>query len=76
VVTPAVVEAFQGSCRYGLERMDEVVAAESARLGFAPAFVREYLTRHIVHELGPKEYEGMGLFLRHARTKDGAGQAV
>jgi chorismate dehydratase len=75
-VTPDVVEAFRGSCRYGLERMDEIVAAESARLDFAPELVRDYLTRHIVHELGPREYEGMGLFLEYARMKDRAGQAV
>ena len=29
--------------------------------------MREYLTRHIVHELGPREYAGMDLFLRYAR---------
>ena len=76
VVTPEVAEAFRGSCRYGLGRMDEIVAAESARLGFAPELVRYYLTRHIVHELGPREYEGMDLFLQYARIKDKAGQAV
>lgn len=73
VVTPEVAEAFRGSCRYGLGRMDEIVAAESARLGFAPELVRNYLTRHIVHELGPREYQGMDLFLRYARMKNRAG---
>jgi predicted solute-binding protein len=76
VVTPEVVEAFRGSCRYGLDNIDEIVAAESSRLGFAPALVRNYLTRHIVHQLGPRDYQGMDLFLRHARMKDRAGQAV
>jgi len=56
--------------------MDEIVAAESARLGFAPELVRDYLTHHIVHELGPREYRGMDLFLQYARAKDRAGQAV
>ena len=28
--------------------------------------VREYLTQRIVHELGPREYEGMDLFLKMA----------
>jgi predicted solute-binding protein len=67
VGTPDVAAAFRESCRYGLERMDEIVAAESAARGFAPALVREYLTRHIVHQLGPREYAGMDLFLRYAR---------
>jgi predicted solute-binding protein len=67
VGTPDVAAAFRESCRYGRERMDEIVAAESAARGFAPALVREYLTRHIVHQLGPREYAGMDLFLRYAR---------
>ena len=65
-VTPEVVAAFQESCRYGLERLEEIVAAESASRGFAPDLVRDYLTRHIVHELGPRDYQGMELFLEYA----------
>jgi predicted solute-binding protein len=72
VVAPETAEAFLGSCRYGRERLDEIVASESGRREFAPELVREYLTRRIVHELGPREYEGMDLFLRYAR-KSGAG---
>ncbi len=65
-VTPELVAAFQESCRYGLDRMEDIVAAESAARGFAPELVREYLTRHIVHELGPRDYQGMELFLEYA----------
>jgi predicted solute-binding protein len=65
-VTPELVAAFQASCQYGLDRLEEIVAAESAARGFAPAVVREYLTRHIVHELGPRDYQGMELFLEYA----------
>jgi chorismate dehydratase len=68
-VSPAVVEAFRESCRYGLSHMDEIVAAESVSRGFAEALVREYLTRHIVHELGEREYRGMELFLDYARRE-------
>ena len=75
-VTPEVIEAFHASCRYGIEHMDEIVAVESARLDLTPELVRDYLTHHIVHELGPREYEGMGLFLEYARLKDRASQAV
>jgi len=70
VATPAVVEAFRESCRYGRERIEEIVEAEAARRGFAPELAREYLTRHIVHELGPREYEGMQLFLQFARESE------
>ena len=76
VVTDGVVEAFRDSCRYGLERMDEIVGAESARLGFGSDLVRDYLSRHIVHQLGPREYQGMDLFLQYARVKERASQAV
>lgn len=64
---PEVVEAFRDSCRFGRERIEEIVDAEAQRRGFSPQLVREYLTRHIVHELGPREYEGMELFLRYTR---------
>jgi chorismate dehydratase len=66
-VTPEVVEAFLASCRWGCARTDEIVAREAPRRGFAPELAREYLTRHIVHELGPRHYEGMRLFLEYAR---------
>src|ERR1019366_10490042 len=65
-VPPELVAAFQESCRYGLDRMEDIVAAESGARGFAPELVRQYLTRHIVHELGPRDYPGMGLFLQYA----------
>jgi predicted solute-binding protein len=68
-VTPAVVEAFHSSCQYGRARLEEIVRAESAARGFAPDLVREYLTRHIVHELGPRDYAGMELFLSYTEKK-------
>lgn len=67
VVTPEVVDAFQQSCRYGRERIEEIVTAESGQRGMAPELVRQYLTRHIVHELAPRDYQGMELFLNYAR---------
>jgi predicted solute-binding protein len=67
VVNAEIAEAFRGSCRWGREHIEEIVAAESERRAFPPALVREYLTRHIVHELGEREYEGMELFLSWAR---------
>jgi chorismate dehydratase len=74
-ITPEVTAAFRDSCRFGRDHMEDIVAAESASRGFPPDLVREYLTRHIVHELGPREYEGMELFLRYAR-EHGAGSAA
>jgi chorismate dehydratase len=67
-ITPEVIEAFQQSCRYGRERIEEIVASEAPRRGFAPELVRRYLTRHIVHELGERDYEGLDAFLSAARS--------
>jgi predicted solute-binding protein len=68
VLTPAIAAAFRDSIRYGREHLDEIVRIESARREFAPGLVREYLTRHIVHELGDLDYEGMRLFLEYAQA--------
>ncbi len=73
VVNPELAEAFRASCRYGRERLDEIVAVESTRRGFAPDLAREYLGRNIVHDLDAQDYEGMELFLRYARESQPAG---
>ena len=72
VVTPEIAAAFRESCRYGRERIEEIVPLESAKRGFAPEVVREYLTRNIVHELSARDYQGMDLFLQYARSVTGA----
>jgi predicted solute-binding protein len=61
-----LAEAFAGSCRYGVERLEEIAAAEAPPRNLTPAAAREYLTRHIVNELGDREYEGLDMFLRYA----------
>jgi predicted solute-binding protein len=63
IATPKIAATFRDSCRWGLDHMDDIVAAESPGRGFPPEVVREYLTRYIVHELGPREYAGMERFL-------------
>ncbi len=72
VVNSQVKEAFTGSWRYGQEHLEEIVSRESARRDFPPDLVREYLTRHIVHELGEREYRGMELFLSLAGSSRSA----
>jgi chorismate dehydratase len=70
VIYPWVIQALQQSCRYGCERLEEIVAVESAARGFTPDLVRQYLGHHIVCELGAEEQKGMELFLRYARELD------
>jgi chorismate dehydratase len=67
VAGPEVAQAFRDSCRFGRDHLEELVAAEAASRGFPPALVRDYLTRHIVNQLGEREYQGMYLFLSWAR---------
>lgn len=69
-IAPPVIRAFQESARYGRDRLEEIVVAESAARGFPPDLVRRYLTRHIVCELGEAEEQGMELFLRYASRLD------
>lgn len=66
-ITPAVVKALNDSCRFGRERLEDIVKIDGAARGIPEALAREYLTSHIVNELGPKEYEGLQLYLRYAR---------
>jgi predicted solute-binding protein len=68
MVTPAHERAFADSCGYGLDQMDAIVSAESAARGLPPDLCRRYLTRHIVFQLGARDYEGMSLFLHRVRS--------
>ena len=67
LTTTELTAAFVDSCRYGRQSLEEIVRQEAPRRGFSTALVREYLTKNIVHELGPREYAGMELFLKWAR---------
>jgi predicted solute-binding protein len=67
---PEFAEAFAGSCRYGLEHLEDIVRIEAEARGLAEALAREYLTRNIVFKLAGEEYEGMRLFLQYALESD------
>ncbi len=60
-------EAFRSSCRFGLERIEEIVKAEAGRRRIGEELARDYLQRHIVLELGQREYEGMRRFQEWGR---------
>ncbi|MFN0171681.1 MAG: menaquinone biosynthetic enzyme MqnA/MqnD family protein [Bryobacteraceae bacterium] len=64
--TAEVEDSLRASCRYGLEHLEEVIVSESAARGLPPDLSREYLTSHIVNELGHRDYQGMELYLRYA----------
>ncbi len=58
---------LEGSYRFGRERLEQIIAQESARRGIPKPVARAYLTRQVVYELGPAELEGMELFLERVR---------
>ncbi len=66
-VSPGLAEEFADSLRFGREHMDDIVAQEAAARGFAPAFVRDYLARNVVFDLGESELRGLDRFLAWAR---------
>lgn len=70
MLTAGLAEAFLGSCRYGVEHIEDIVRQEAAPRGLSEALARDYFARHIVLELGEREYEGMRLFVQYAREFD------
>ena len=66
-ITPEVTGALVESCRYGRAHLEDIVQVDAAARNIPPELAREYLTRHIVNELGQREYEGLDLYLRYAR---------
>ena len=67
-ITPAVEAAFHDSFKFGRAHLDDIVRMEASQRGIAPELAREYLTQHIVCELGPADYRGLELFLEYARA--------
>ncbi len=59
-------EPFVASKNFGLARLDEIVEAESKRLGLAPELVDVYLREHIRYDLGELEAQGLRRFLDSA----------
>lgn len=67
---PGLAELFAASCRYGMEHLEEILAAECPARGIDIDLGRAYLTRHVALELNDRDYEGMRLYLRYARELD------
>ena len=67
-LTEEVARIFTDSWRWGRDHMADIVAQASRERHFDTALAHDYLTRHIVYELGPRHLEGLALFRRMART--------
>jgi predicted solute-binding protein len=66
LLTPEREKMFLDSWRFGMDHMEDIIAAEHQRRGITPELAREYLTGHIAFDLGAQEYAGMDLFLKYA----------
>jgi predicted solute-binding protein len=66
VLTDEVARAFRASWEWGRGHVDEIARAAAER-GFAEDVAREYVTRHIVYELGDKHRAGLELFRNRIR---------
>lgn len=62
-------EPFAASLRFGKEHLDEIVTAEFANRGITADLAREYLTHNVSFDLGPREREGLDLFLQYANEQ-------
>jgi chorismate dehydratase len=67
-ITPDVETIFQASYEFGRDHLDEIIRLEAASRGLSEDLARQYLTQHIVCELGAAEYRGLELFLEYARA--------
>jgi len=67
-ITPEVEAVFQASYKFGRDHLDDIIQVEAAQRGIGSELARDYLTRHILCELGSAEYQGLELFLEYART--------
>jgi len=76
LITPPLEQAFRDSCRFGLEHVEEIVAAEHAVRGITPELARRYVQKHIAFELDDRDYLGMELYLRYAMDLDAADRAA
>jgi predicted solute-binding protein len=70
VAAPGITEMFAASCRFGLERLEDIVRREAPARGLTETLAREYFLSNVTLELGPEEYRGMRLFLEYAREFD------
>jgi chorismate dehydratase len=58
---------FVASLRFGQAHLDEIARLYHEKIGITAELAREYLTHHIVFDLGERERAGMALFLKYAQ---------
>ena len=59
-------QAFVESCRFGRQQIAEIAREQAPIRQIPEELANEYLTRHIVFELGRRDHQGMKLYLDQA----------
>ncbi len=59
-------QAFRDSCRYGIGHAADIARSEGPARGVSEELALEYVTRHIVYELGEKDYQGLEQYVKMA----------
>lgn len=67
LTNPGIEAEFAASCTYGLAQLPEIAKAAESERDIPRALALRYLQDNLRVELGPREYEGLDLFLRMVR---------
>jgi predicted solute-binding protein len=70
VIVEPYGSALAASCQYGLDRIEDIVRAESSRRDFPEPLVREYLTQYIRFQLSDPHFTAIETYLKHAEALD------
>jgi chorismate dehydratase len=57
---------FLESCRYGIQHAADIARIEGPARGVSEELALRYVTRHIVYELGERDYQGLELYVKMA----------
>jgi chorismate dehydratase len=69
---PDAAALFDGSWRYGEERLPEIIDHQADRRGLPRSLVREYLNHNIRFTIGPRELQGLETYLSLAAALEPA----
>ena len=60
------LRAFNDSCRYGIEHANDIARLEAPQRGVSEEVALQYVTKHIVYELGERDYQGLEQYVKLA----------
>jgi chorismate dehydratase len=66
VIQDRYARVFLESCRYGIQHAADIARIEGPARGVSEELALSYVTRHIVYELGERDYQGLDLYLKMA----------